>query len=96
MKYINAGRTLKLTFGFCLFMGLAQAKHVHAGEYYIYQDPDGKLVISNKPPPPGSKIIKQQTLPEVSDNQIQPTQEPDDMQLKGDNDGSLKPPKKNK
>jgi hypothetical protein len=34
-----------------------------AEDYYIYHDPDGKLVISNKEPSPGSKIIKQLNLP---------------------------------
>ena len=35
-----------------------------AEEYYVYQTPNGALVISNKEPPPGSKIIKQLNLPE--------------------------------
>jgi hypothetical protein len=35
-----------------------------AEDYYIYQTPNGALVISNKEPPPGSKIIKQLNLPE--------------------------------
>jgi len=49
---------LNLAFCFALFLSLAVVTQGQA-----YQDPDGKLVISNKPPPPGSKIIKQQNLP---------------------------------
>ena len=41
-----------------------------AGDYYIYQDQSGKLVISNTTPPTGSKIIKKQTLSEVTDQEI--------------------------
>jgi hypothetical protein len=40
-----------------LLAGLAMVTQGQAEEYYIYHDPDGKLVISNKEPPPGSKII---------------------------------------
>jgi hypothetical protein len=60
---------LKLEFCCALFLGLAVATQGHAEEHYIYQDRDGKLVISNKQPAPGSKIIKQQDLPEASQAQ---------------------------
>jgi hypothetical protein len=50
-----------------------------------YQDPDGKLVISNKPPPPGSKIIKQENLPEVTDDEVPQAQEPSKTQPNGQN-----------
>jgi hypothetical protein len=76
-----------------MFVGLAQAREGHSEEYYIYQDPSGKLVISNQTPPPGSKIIKQQNLPEATESQTQPTQGADDVQPKGDSDDSLKPSK---
>jgi hypothetical protein len=46
------------------------AWQAQAGDYYIYQQPDGKLVLSNNPPPEGSKIIKKQTLPESTDQQL--------------------------
>ena len=85
MKTIKARTAVILAFCFSLFMGLAQAE-----EYYIYKDPNGKLVISNKEPPPGSRIIKQQTLSETTDSQIQPSQEPRIGQPKEDNDESLK------
>jgi len=62
-------------------------------EHYIYQDPDGKLVISNKQPPPGSKIIKQQNLPGVTDNEVSQAQEPGKTQPNGQTEGSPKPSK---
>ena len=43
-----------------LFLGLAIVTQGRTEDYYIYQTADGDLVISNKQPPPGSKIIKQQ------------------------------------
>jgi hypothetical protein len=55
---------LNLASCFALFLGLAVVPQGQAEEYYVYQTPDGALVISNKEPPPGSKIIKQLNLPE--------------------------------
>jgi hypothetical protein len=55
---------LNLAFCFALFLGLAVITQGQAEEYYIYHDSDGKLVISNKQPPPASKIIRQQNLPD--------------------------------
>jgi hypothetical protein len=52
-----------------LVLGLAAVTPGKAEDYYIYHDPDGKLVISNKKPPLGSKIIRQRELPEFSETQ---------------------------
>jgi len=52
-----------------LFLGLAVLAPSQAADYYIYHDPDARLVISNKKPPPGSKIIQKRDLPEFSKNQ---------------------------
>jgi hypothetical protein len=71
-----------------LFLGLAAIAPSLAEDYYIYRDPDGKLAISNKEPPPGSKIIKQLNLPE--DPQ---TEEPGKTQPNGQTVGSPKPSK---
>ena len=79
---------MNLGFCFALFLGLAVVTQGQAEEYYIYHDPDGKLVISNKQPPPGSKIIKQRNLPEVTDGQVPQAQERD-----GQKEGSPKPSK---
>jgi hypothetical protein len=57
-----------------LFVGLAVVTQGHAEDYYIYQTPNGALVISNKEPPPGSKIIKQ--LPGVTEKEVPQAQEP--------------------
>jgi hypothetical protein len=48
------GTTLNLAVCFALFLGLALVTQGQAEEYYIYQTPNGALVISNKEPPPGS------------------------------------------
>jgi len=79
---------LNLAFCFALFLGLAVVTQGQAEEYYIYQDPNGELVISNKQPPPGSKIIKQQNLPEVLQ-----AQERENPQPKGQTEGPPKPSK---
>jgi hypothetical protein len=58
-----------------------------AEDYYVYQTPNGALVISNQKPPPGSKIIKQLNLPEdpqVQESDSQPNVQPE---------GSTKPSK---
>jgi hypothetical protein len=74
MKSINARTTLKLVLSFSWLIALAVVRPGYAGDYYIYQDPNGKLVISNNAPPPGSKIINKETLSEVTDQQIAESQ----------------------
>ena len=63
-----------MVFSFSWFMALAVFGHVYGGDYYVYQDRNGKLVISNNAPPPGSKILKRETLSEVTDQQIEESQ----------------------
>ena len=66
MKSINL---CSILLGFCLYMLIGfVATASQAGEYYIYRDSKGVLVISNQKPPPGSKIIKQQSLPELAES----------------------------
>jgi hypothetical protein len=67
MKSIIARATL-VAVCICLLAGFT-ATRLHAGEYYIYQDSKGRLIISNQKPPPGSKIIKQQTLPDLAESE---------------------------
>jgi hypothetical protein len=76
---------LNLAFCFALFIGLAVITPGLAEEYYVYQTPNGALVISNKQPPPGSKIIKQLNLPD--DPQAQ---EPGKPQPNGQTEGTSK------
>lgn len=45
-----------------LFLSLAPIRQAGATDYYTYCDAEGKLVLSNKKPPEGSKIIKKQQL----------------------------------
>jgi len=60
-------------------------------DYYIYQGPKGELVISNKEPPPGSKIIKQ--LPGVTDREVPQAQERENPQPNAQTESSPKPSK---
>ena len=52
------GATLKLAIWFALFLVLTVSAPSHAEDYYYYKGPKGELVISNKEPPLGTKIIK--------------------------------------
>jgi hypothetical protein len=85
------GVTLNLAFCFALFLGLAVITQGQAEDYYIYQAPNGELVISNKQPPPGSKIIKQ--LPGVTDSEVPQSQQRNNPQPNGQIKGSPKPSK---
>lgn len=78
MKSINARMTWLMFFSFSWVIALAVVGEVYGGEYYVYQDLSGKLVISNNAPPPGSKILKRETLSEVTDQQIAESQLRDD------------------
>ena len=82
---------MNLAFCFALFLGLALATQSQAEGYYIYQAPNGELVISNKQPPPGSKIIKQ--LAGATDKEVPQAQEPDKPQPNGQTES---PPKSSK
>ena len=70
MKSINARTTLKLVISFSWLIALVVVRLGYAGEYYIYHDPNGKLVISNYAPPQGSNVIRKETLAEVTDQEI--------------------------
>jgi hypothetical protein len=71
-----------------LFVGLAVVTQGQAEDYYIYQGPNGELVISNKEPPPGSKIIKQ--LPGPTDREVPQAQEPDKPQPNGQTESRIR------
>src|ERR1044071_7066590 len=70
MKGNNARTTCMLAFLFACFASLAAAGASIAGDYYIYQDQNGKLVISNSTPPAGSKILRKEIMPEVTDEEL--------------------------
>jgi hypothetical protein len=64
-----------------LFPGLAAVTPGQAEDYYyIYRDPDGKLAISNKEPPPGSKVIKRHSWPEATDSEVPQSPQPNNPQ----------------
>jgi hypothetical protein len=67
-------RTGLVTFCF-LFSTVALLPQSFAEEYYTYKDPCGRLVISNKTPPPGSTILKKYELPEAHPTKTQPPDE---------------------
>jgi Domain of unknown function (DUF4124) len=86
MKSINARSTL---LGFCLYILIGfLATEVQSGDYYIYRDPNGVLVISNKKPPPGSKIIKQQSLSDLAESENPQVQAGSTTQPKGNTPNS--------
>ena len=85
MKRINAPAVL-----IALFLGLAVVTSGHAQDYYIYQTPNGALVISNKEPPPGSKIIKQRSFPEATESKATQGQQPNNPPPNGQIEGSSK------
>jgi len=90
MKNIIARTTL-----ISLFLGLGVITHGQAEDYYIYQTPNGGLVISNKQPPPGSKIIKQHSWPDPTDSKVPQAQaqEPGKTPPTAQAEGSPKPSK---
>ena len=83
--------TLNLAFCFALFLALAVATQGRAEDYYFYEGPNRELVISNKEPPPGSKIVKR--LPGVTDREVPQAQEPGKPQPNVQTEGSPKPSK---
>ena len=76
-----------------LFLVLTAVTQAQAEDYYIYRDPAGKLVISNKEPPSGSKIIKRHSWSEGTDSEVPQSQQPNNPQPNGQTEGSSKPSK---
>jgi hypothetical protein len=74
-----------------LLLGLGVVKQGQAEDYYIYQTAKGELVISNKQPPSGSKIIRQ--LPGETHREVSQAQEPAKPQPSIQAEGSPKPTK---
>jgi hypothetical protein len=74
--------------GLASFLTLALITQIEAEEHYIYKDPHGRLVISNKQPPPKSNVLKKLELPESSDAHVQQTQE------HGSSEGAANPSEK--
>ena len=73
---------MKLASCLALILGLGVVTEGHTEEYYIYQTPNGALVISNKQPPPGSKIIREHSWPD--EKEVAQAQEPGKTQPNGD------------
>jgi hypothetical protein len=76
-----------------LFLGMAAVSQAQAEDYYIYQTPNGAVVITNKEPPPGSKITKRISFPDAPDNEAPQNQLTDKPQPNGPTERSPKPSK---
>jgi hypothetical protein len=76
-----------------LFVGFAAVTQAQAEDYYIYQTPNGALVITNNEPPPGSKIIKRFSFPEANDGEVPQGQTPNNPPPNGKTESSPKPSK---
>jgi hypothetical protein len=87
VKRINARAAL-----ISLFLGFTIINQGQAEDYYIYQTPNGALVITNKEPPPGSKITKRISFPDTTDNEA-PQNQPTDKQPNEPTERSPKPSK---
>jgi hypothetical protein len=88
VKRINA-RTALVS----LFLVLAVVTQAQAEDYYIYQTPNGAVVITNKEPPPGSKIIKRISFPDTTDSDVPQNQPSNNPQPNGPAESSPKPSK---
>ena len=86
MKSITAHAIL-LGFFFNLLIGFFTEK-ADAGEYYIYRDSTGVLVISNQKPPPGSEILEQHNSPVSVDSETPPLTDGNDKRLNKDSNSS--------
>ena len=89
IRISKRGTTLNLASCFALLLGLAVVTQGQAEDYYIYQAPNGELVISNKELPPGSTIIMQ--LPGVTDREFPQAQELGKTPLNLQTESSPKP-----
>ncbi len=91
MESALKGPTLNLALCFAFFLVSLVVTQGQAEDYYFYQGPSGELVISNKEPPPGSKIIKQ--IPGATDKEVPQAQEPRKTPPNVQTEGSPKPSK---
>ena len=51
------------------------ASVAQGAEYFIYQDPAGRIVLSNITPSPEAKVIKRDQLPDVTDEEVRAARE---------------------
>ena len=60
------------------------------GAYYFFRNSKGDLVISNRKPPAGNKIIRQRDFPEATDSQVPQTNATTNTQSNGAIEGAPK------
>ena len=85
--------TIGLVFCFYVFLGLTLARQGQAEEYYKYKDPHGNLVISNKPPPTGSTVLRKYELPVAPEQESPQPKQGADPQPNERSESSPEPPK---
>ncbi len=64
--------------GFFVVCLTAAAGSAAAGDYYVYRDASGRVVLSNSPPPASGKTIVKETLPDVSQQEVAEARARDD------------------
>jgi hypothetical protein len=74
-QYPTGGITMKKI---CAAIGCASVFSVsvaQGAEYFIYQDPAGRIVLSNTTPPPAAEVIKRYELQDVTDEEVRAARE---------------------
>jgi hypothetical protein len=74
-QYPIGGITMKKI---CAAIGCAWVFSVsvaQGAEYFIYQDPAGRIVLSNTTPPPAAEVIKRYELQDVTDEEVRAARE---------------------
>jgi|GEM_PF-676158 Domain of unknown function (DUF4124) len=70
MKSMKRRAAWLMIFTSACLIALAAAGSVSAGDYYVYRDSSGKLVLSNNPPPPSGQVVKKEALPDITDQEL--------------------------
>jgi len=84
MKSIRARAIWIIAFSFWVLIVISLTAQAQSVEYYIYRDSKGGLVLSNQKPPPGSEIIKQQNMPDLTDGETPQLEERNGQRPNGD------------
>src|ERR1043165_7019709 len=69
MEGVSMCKGLLIAFSFLCFIAASNLR-AEAGDYYVYRDASGRVVLSNNTPPASGKTIKKEMLPEVSDKEV--------------------------
>ena len=61
-----------------------------AEEHFIYKDPQGRLVLSNQQPPPGSNVLRKFDLSAFGETPMKQVEESSNMRSTGKSEASPK------